>query len=129
MHELKQIISQTMNTRFEFERKLIERALEDETFKQELISNPQAVYARESGEEVPKDIEIEVLEESGNKVYLVLPSNPVSAITTEEELSETSLEAVAGGVSVDICIWPSLRIRTNEKCVLWSKAHNAGKLA
>jgi hypothetical protein len=39
-----------MNTRFEFERKLIERALEDETFKQELLSNPKAVYARESGE-------------------------------------------------------------------------------
>ncbi|MFB2982832.1 hypothetical protein [Microseira sp. BLCC-F43] len=51
MHEqMKQIISQAMNTRFEFERKLIERALEDETFKQELLSNPKAVYARESGE-------------------------------------------------------------------------------
>lgn len=99
MHEeLKQIISQAMNTRFEFERKLIERALEDETFKQELLSNPKAVYARESGEEVPKELEIEVLQETGNKVYLVFPTHPGQATTNEGELTEEALEAVAGGV-------------------------------
>jgi hypothetical protein len=129
MHEeLKQLISQAMNERYQFEQKLIERAWEDENFKQELLSNPKAVYARESREELPKDVEIEVLQETANKVYLVLPPNPVPATITEEELSETSLEAVAGGVSVDVCIPPSLRIRTNEKCILWSRVHNAGKL-
>ncbi|WP_414581494.1 NHLP leader peptide family RiPP precursor [Scytonema sp. PCC 10023] len=130
MHEeLKQVITQAMNTRFEFEQKLIHRAWEDEAFKQELISNPKAVYAKESGEEVPKELEIEVLQETAKKVYLVLPANPAPAITDEEELSEKALDAVAGGVSIDICIPPSLRVRTGEKCILWSKAHNAGKLA
>ncbi len=99
MHEkLKQIISQAMNTRFKFEQKLIQRVWEDENFKEELLSNPQAVYARESGEELPKNIEVEVLQETANKVYLVIPTNPTSAMTDEEELSEEALEAVAGGV-------------------------------
>jgi hypothetical protein len=117
MHdELKQIISQAMNTRFEFEQKLIQQAWEDETFKQELLSNPKAVYARESGEELPKDIEIEVVQETANKVYLVLPTNPVTANTSEGELSEEALEAVAGGhcykrsnVLTPWCNWASLQ--------------------
>ena len=117
MHEeLKEIISQVMNTRSELERKLIERAWEDENFKQELLSNPKAVFARESGQELAKDLEIEVLQETANKGYLVLPTNPASATTAEGELSEESLEAVAGGACVGrgsfikICIWGS-RIR------------------
>nr|WP_236117230.1 NHLP leader peptide family RiPP precursor [Hassalia byssoidea] len=63
MHEeLKQIISQAMNTRFEFEQKLIQQAWENEAFKQELLSNPKAVYARESGQELPTNLEIEVIQ-------------------------------------------------------------------
>lgn len=101
MHEeLKTVISQAMNTRFDFERKLIERAWEDEAFKQELLSNPKAVYARESGQEIPKDLEIEVVQETSNKAYLVLPNNPESVITAEEELSDEALEAVAGGACI-----------------------------
>lgn len=98
MHEeLKKIMSEGMTERYEFEQKLIERAWEDEAFKQKLLSNPKAVFEEESGEELPKSLEIEVLQESANKVYLVLPNNPASAIETEGELSEEALESVAGG--------------------------------
>ncbi|MBW4450416.1 MAG: NHLP leader peptide family RiPP precursor [Spirirestis rafaelensis WJT71-NPBG6] len=123
MHdELKQIISQAMNTRFDFEQKLIQRAWEDEAFKQELLSNPKAVFARESGEELPKDIEFEVIQETTNKVYLVLPTNPAPDIT--QELSEEALETVAGGI--DGCtVWS----RVKSVCIGWSAVRNANNLA
>ncbi len=122
MHEeLKKVISESMNTRFEFEKNLIERTWEDEAFKQELINNPKAVYARESGEEIPTNIEIEVIQETANKVYLVIPNNPAPAITAEGELSEEALESVAGG-----------KCRNHSKdydCWLTYLHRNANKLA
>lgn len=121
MHDqLKQIISQAMNTRFEFERQLIQRALEDENFKQELLSNPKAVFAKESGEKLPTDLEIEVIQETPNKVYLVLPTNPASA-TTEAELTDEALEAVAGGV------WGCIKHTKYQGsiCFAWSAVRNA----
>ena len=97
MHEqLQQVISDGMNERSKLERKLIEQAWEDEAFKQELLSNPKAAFEKETGQELPKDLEIEVIQETANKVYLVLPNNPISA-TTEGELSDEALETVAGG--------------------------------
>ena len=123
MHEqMKQIISQAMNTRFEFEQKLIQRALEDENFKQELLSNPKAVFAKESGEKLPNDLEIEAIEETPNKVYLVLPNNPAST-ATEGELSDEALEAVAGGV----CFIKSFTFP--RPCIPWSWLRNGNNLA
>lgn len=125
MHEeLKKVISQAMGTRFEFERKLIERAWEDEAFKQELLSNPKAVYAKESGEKIPTNIEIEILQETANKVYLVLPNTPASATTSGGEISEEALESVAGGISG--CINNSAL--EGSICIMWSAASNAQNL-
>ncbi|NEU76298.1 NHLP leader peptide family natural product precursor [Hassallia byssoidea VB512170] len=119
MHdELKKVISQAMNTRFEFEQKLIQQAWENEAFKQELLNNPKAVYARESGEELPKDLEIEVIQETANKVYLVIPNNPASSLT-EGELAEEALEAVAGGV----CL--GFTLAYGEAKIGWLKIRNA----
>ena len=121
MHgELKQIISQAMNTRFEFEQKLIQRAWEDENLKQELLSNPKAVFARESGQELPTNLEVEVIQETANKVYLVIPNNPASSVA-EAELTEEALEAVAGGVSG--CIKNSKY--QGSICIAWSAVRNA----
>ena len=79
--------------RKEFENNLIVKALKDESFKDELITNPRAVYERELGKSIPESISIEVIEETPDKVYLVLPSKP----EVTEELSDAALEAVAGG--------------------------------
>ena len=83
-------------TRQEFEAKLIAKTWQDEAFKQQLINNPKAVYAQELGQEIPESLKIEVLEESANTVYLVLPRKPEVA-SVEAELSEEALEAIAGG--------------------------------
>ncbi|MBW4562711.1 MAG: NHLP leader peptide family RiPP precursor [Mojavia pulchra JT2-VF2] len=122
MHEeIKQVITESMNARFEIEHKLIQRAWEDETFKQELLSNPRAVFERESGQEIPKSLEIEVIQETANKVYLVLPTNPAPDITNE--LSEEALESVAGGVS-GCTLWSRIR----KVCIGWSAVSNANSL-
>ncbi len=83
-------------TRHEFETQLIIKAWKDESFKQELISNPKAVYARELGQTIPEMPEITVLEESSNALYLVIPKKPVNVVASEE-LTDEALEAVAGG--------------------------------
>jgi len=85
-----------------------------------LLSNPKAVYARESGEETPKNLEIEVIQETANKVYLVLPNNPAPS-GYEEELSEEALETVAGGA----CRFLTRPI----ECILLTRIRNANDLA
>lgn len=60
-------------SRRDFEEKLIAKALEDANFKQKLIKNPRAVIAYELGTQLPANIEVKVLEETENILYVVLP--------------------------------------------------------
>jgi hypothetical protein len=92
--------------RIEFERQLIERAWKDNEFREALRTNAKQVLAEEFGTHLPEGLELEVLEETPNKAYFVLPVDPMAAV----ELSEEELEVVAGGVDeVSICsaLWCS----------------------
>ncbi len=84
-----------LQSRQEFESQLVIKAWQDEAFKQELISNPKAVYEREFGKKAPEGFEITIVEEEPNHIYMVLPVKP--SLESSEELSEEALEAVAGG--------------------------------
>jgi hypothetical protein len=63
-------------SRADFEVRLAERAWSDEGFKRELIDSPRDVVARELDIRIPDDIEIQVLEETPQKLYIVLPPRP-----------------------------------------------------
>ncbi len=87
---------QNFPTRNELEAKVIAKAWQDEEFKQELLNQPRATIIREWGlRNIPDNVDIKVIEENPNTLYMVLPMKPV--IANGEELSEEQLEAVAGG--------------------------------
>jgi hypothetical protein len=120
-NQLRELVSETLKNRLSSEESLIMRAWEDDNFKQTLLSNPKAAIAEAVGESLPDDIEVEILEETSNKVYFVIPNNPASAMATGEqgELSEEALEQVAGGVCVG---WSLLK-----RCFAWSAVRKAGE--
>ena len=94
---------QTTPTRNELEAKVIAKAWQDEEFKQELLNQPRATIIREWGlEDIPDNVDIKVIEENPNTLYMVLPMKPV--IANGEELSEEQLESVAGGFCAPIII-------------------------
>ena len=80
-------------SRQEFQAQLVIKALKNESFKNELIHNPKEVYERELGQSIPESVSIQVIEETPDNLYLVLPSQP----EVSEQLSDEALEAVAGG--------------------------------
>ena len=71
--------------------RLIARAAQNPALKQELLSSPKAVIKRELGISLPEGAELNVVEETENTAYFLLPQEP------SEELSEEELEAVSGG--------------------------------
>ena len=71
---------------------LIAKAWTDEAFKARLKADPKAAM-KEVGMDVPEGVEIEVVESTQEKAYLVIPPKPVG------ELSDEDLDQVAGGSS------------------------------
>ena len=89
-----------VTTRKQLEAQLIDRAMQDDAFRQELVRNPRGVFARELSVRIPEHITVQVLEESPTTVYLVLPPLVAQA---GAELADAELEEVAGGLTADTC--------------------------
>ena len=70
---------------------LVAKAWSDEGFKARLLANPKAAMA-EVGMDAPEGVEIEVVESTQEKAYLVIPPKPVG------ELSDEDLDKVSAGV-------------------------------
>jgi hypothetical protein len=87
---------EALKARDDFESKLIMKAWENEEFRKEFLANPRKVLAKEFGHEVPASINVEVVEETGNKICFVLPRKPTT-ITADGVLSDEALEDVAAG--------------------------------
>jgi hypothetical protein len=96
-------VIQQISSRRDVEEYLVSRATKDETFLAELRADPKAVVERELANllpgfvQLPSSMEIEIVEETPTKLYLVLPPRPMPE---DGELSDSQLEAVAGGVVV-----------------------------
>ena len=88
-----------VKTRKDLEIYLITRALKDEGFRQELVANPKAVVEKELGANLPEELEIKVLEETEDTLYMVLPCNPY------EGISEDELQNFMGMTYEDVAWW------------------------
>ena len=82
--------------RQEIERRLIEKSLEDESFRQRLIEDPKGAVEQELGTQLPEEVRVVTVEETADTIYLVLPSTPMAG-RKGGELSDQELESVAGG--------------------------------
>jgi hypothetical protein len=67
---------QTPKTRKGLEAEIIAKAWEDERFRQELLSNPKEAIAKTLGTKLVENLEIRVVQETPNNLYLVLPVKP-----------------------------------------------------
>jgi hypothetical protein len=81
----------------EMERRLINRSLEDEEFRQRLLDDPRGTIEQELGSRLPESTEVRVVQESKDTIYLVLPGR---AVAHGGELSDQELEEVSGGGTV-----------------------------
>ena len=82
--------------RSEVERRLVQRSIEDEDFRQKLLDDPKGALEQELDTQLPEDVEVRVVEESPKTIYLVLPGTSLP-LEEEGELSDQALDAVAGG--------------------------------
>jgi hypothetical protein len=82
----------TAPTRRDFEARLVARASSDEGFREPLKADPRAAVAEETGVTVPESVKVEVLEETPQQAYIVIPVDR-AAISDEE------LDAASGGNS------------------------------
>ena len=66
---------------------------EDAGYRQAVLDNPKSVIEQQTGSTLPDSMNVKVVQESSDTVYLVLPHQ------TEEgaELDDADLEKVAGG--------------------------------
>ena len=83
--------------RTRIEKMLVEKAMKDESFRKKLIHEPRLTLEHELGATIPEYIKINILEETSDTFYLVLPSG--SSIKAVDELMESELAQVSGGTN------------------------------
>ncbi len=86
------------NVRTKLEAQIIEKAMKDDSFREKLLEDPKIILELETGIKLPESLNIRVLQEDRNNVYLVLP--PFRGDAAEDELTEAELATVAGGGGV-----------------------------
>ncbi len=89
-------VASTFETEGDLIAQLIARAANDPALRAEMLADPKAVIARETGLVIPEESNVSVFEQTANKAYFVLPR---PSADNDRELSEAELETVAAGGS------------------------------
>ena len=96
--------------RQEMERRLIEKSLQDEAFRQRLIEDPKGAVEQELGAQLPEGVRVVAVEETADTIYLVLPGTSMAG-AEGGELSDQELQAVAGAGT-----WGALTYASDVTC-------------
>ena len=91
--------------------RLIVKSWENDEFRKEFVADPKRMLEKELGQKIPDDLEIQVLEETGSKVYFTIPSKPQSATATGA-LSDEALQPVTGGMG--FLVQPSTTVKDKD---------------
>jgi len=84
---------------------LIAKAWSDEVFKAMLLADPKAAM-KEVGMDAPEGVEIEVVESTQEKAYLVIPPKPGPGELSDEDLAQIAEGAAPFGprfIDRDLC--------------------------
>jgi hypothetical protein len=73
---------------------LIRTALKDEFFRESLLANPKLAVERALGTDLPTDMDVVVLEETDDTMFIVLP---MLLPFEPGDLTDAELEKIAGG--------------------------------
>jgi hypothetical protein len=97
--------SQSAPSRAELEQHMRARALRDNAFRQEFLTNPKAVLERDYAQcfsegKIPSELSIKVIEEEEQAICFVFPSRSSDdQISDLENVDDEDLSSVSGGVT------------------------------
>lgn len=78
-----------MSTNGILKEKIIQKAWEDEAFKNQLIANPKAALKQAFNITLPDDIKVKAVEETSTEFVLVIPTNPAKVLVTTNGIEQT----------------------------------------
>jgi hypothetical protein len=100
------------------ERRLVERSLQDDAFRQRLLSDPKGAIEEELETRLPQEVQVQAVEESAETIYLVLPPAPSRANEQGKSSSPTgSWRAWPEPAPEVTVLFPLTRARCTEKFV------------
>jgi hypothetical protein len=82
-------------TRGQLADSIVEQAKKNPKYYEMLMTDPRGLMEKQLGTEIPKNVNIKVLQETEDTYYIVLPA----FVKEGGELSDADLEKVAGGVA------------------------------
>ena len=83
------------SSRSEMEDRLQERLASDPSFREAFKADPRGAVEQTFGLGIPASVTIKVVENTPDTYYIVLPD---ASTGSEQALSDTDLEGVAGGI-------------------------------
>ncbi|MBP1963748.1 NHLP leader peptide family RiPP precursor [Paenibacillus aceris] len=69
-----------MSSNEQLKARIIQKAWEDEAFKNQLLADPKAALKQTFGITLPDDMKVRAVEETSTEFVLVIPTNPAKVL-------------------------------------------------